>query len=66
MSINIVDFNPTLKVRMAHRNRDYVVIDKKHHKLVFSFFMSLLMSFILSFIITVFNIGFVSNIFFYG
>lgn len=38
------------------------MIDRKHHKLVFSFFMSLLMSCIMSLVITLFNIGFVNNI----
>lgn len=38
------------------------MISRKHHKLVFSFFMSLLMSGIMSFVISVFNVGLVSNI----
>ncbi len=38
------------------------MISRKHHKLVFSFFMSLLMSGIMSFVISVFNIGMVENI----
>ncbi|MDX2367129.1 MAG: DUF2798 domain-containing protein [Colwellia sp.] len=38
------------------------MISRKHHKLVFSFFMSLLMSGIMSFVISVFNVGMVANI----
>lgn len=38
------------------------MISRKHYKLVFSFFMSLLMSGIMSFVISVFNVGLVSNI----
>ncbi|MHC9510733.1 DUF2798 domain-containing protein [Kangiella sp. M94] len=38
------------------------MINPKHHRIVFSFFMSLLMSCIMSFIISVFNVGLVSNI----
>jgi|AZIC01.1.fsa_nt_gi uncharacterized membrane protein YjjB (DUF3815 family) len=38
------------------------MISRKHHKLVFSFFMSLLMSGIMSFVISVFNVGLVSSI----
>lgn len=38
------------------------MIDRKHHKLVFSFFMSLLMSCIMSHVISIFNVGLVSNI----
>ena len=38
------------------------MIDRKHHKIVFAFFMALLMSCIMSFVITVFNVGFVSNL----
>jgi TctA family transporter len=38
------------------------MISRKHHKIVFSFFMSLLMSGIMSFVISVFNIGIVANI----
>lgn len=38
------------------------MIDRKHHKLVFSFFMSLLMSCIMSLVISIFNVGLVSNI----
>ena len=38
------------------------MIDPKHHKIVFSFFMALLMSGIMSFVISVFNVGLVSNI----
>jgi len=38
------------------------MISRKHHKIVFSFFMALLMSCIMSFSISVFNIGLVPNI----
>lgn len=38
------------------------MISRKHHKVVFSFFMALLMSGIMSFVISVFNVGMVSNI----
>lgn len=38
------------------------MISRKYHKVVFSFFMSLLMSGIMSFVISVFNVGLVSNI----
>jgi len=38
------------------------MIARKHHKIVFSFFMALLMSGIMSFVISVFNIGMVTNI----
>ena len=38
------------------------MIPRKHHKVVFSFFMSLLMSCIMSFVISVFNVGLVENI----
>jgi hypothetical protein len=38
------------------------MIPRKHHKIVFSFFMALLMSGIMSFVISVFNIGMVPNI----
>ncbi|WP_159819431.1 DUF2798 domain-containing protein [Colwellia sp. 20A7] len=38
------------------------MISRKHHKIVFSFFMALLMSCIMSFVISVFNVGMVSNI----
>ncbi|MEW6984146.1 DUF2798 domain-containing protein [Colwelliaceae bacterium 6471] len=38
------------------------MISRKHHKLVFSFFMALLMSGIMSFVISVFNVGMVANI----
>jgi hypothetical protein len=38
------------------------MIDRKHHRIVFLFFMALLMSCIMSFVITVFNIGFVNNL----
>ncbi|MGI5307926.1 DUF2798 domain-containing protein [Rheinheimera sp. WS51] len=41
---------------------EFLMISAKHHKLVFSFFMSLLMSCIMSFVISVFNVGLVSNI----
>ena len=37
-------------------------LDKKYQHLVYSFFMALLMSFIMSFIISVYNMGFISNI----
>lgn len=40
------------------------MIARKYHRLVFSFFMSLLMSGIMSFVISVFNLGLVSDIFF--
>jgi hypothetical protein len=39
------------------------MIDRKYHKLVFSFFMALFMSGIMSLVITVFNLGFISNLF---
>ncbi len=38
------------------------MISRKHHKIVFSFFMSLLMSCIMSLVISIFNVGLVSNI----
>ena len=38
------------------------MIDRKYHRIVFSFFMALLMSCIMSFVICVFNVGLVSNI----
>jgi len=38
------------------------MISRKHHKIVFSFFMALLMSCIMSFVISVFNVGMVTNI----
>jgi len=38
------------------------MISRKHHKIVFSFFMGLLMSGIMSFVITAFNVGLVTNI----
>ena len=38
------------------------MISRKHHKVVFSFFMALLMSGIMSFVISVYNLGLVNNI----
>ena len=38
------------------------MISRKYHKLVFSFFMSLMMSCIMSLVISVFNVGLVDNI----
>jgi hypothetical protein len=38
------------------------MISRKHHKIVFSFFMALLMSCIMSFVISIFNVGMVANI----
>ena len=38
------------------------MINRKYHKIVFAFFMSLLMSCIMSFVISVCNVGFVVNI----
>ncbi|MFT6153943.1 MAG: hypothetical protein ACJA1X_001289 [Bermanella sp.] len=38
------------------------MIARKHHKLVFSFFMSLLMSCIMSLVISIFNVGLVPDI----
>jgi hypothetical protein len=38
------------------------MIDRKHQKLVFAFFMALMMSCAMSFVISVFNVGLVSNI----
>lgn len=38
------------------------MIDRKHHRIVFSFFMSLLMSCIMSLVISLFNVGLVDNI----
>ena len=38
------------------------MIDRKHQKTVFAFFMALLMSCIMSFVISLFNVGLVSNI----
>jgi len=38
------------------------MISRKHHKIVFAFFMALLMSGIMSFVISVFNVGLVENI----
>lgn len=40
------------------------MIARKYHRLVFSFFMSLLMSGIMSLVISVFNLGLVSDILF--
>jgi len=37
-------------------------ISRKHHKIVFLFFMALLISGIMSFVISVFNVDIVSNI----
>ncbi len=37
------------------------MIDRKHHQIVFSFFMTLLMSCIMSLVISIFNLGLVSN-----
>ena len=39
-----------------------MLINRKHHKLVFSFFMSLLMSCVMSLVISIYNVGLVSNI----
>ena len=38
------------------------MVSRKHHKIVFLFFMALLMSGIMSFVISVFNVGMVANI----
>lgn len=38
------------------------LIHRKHHRLVFSFFMSLLMSCVMSLVISILNVGFVDNI----
>ncbi len=38
------------------------MIDRKYHRIVFSFFMSMLMSCIMSLVISLFNVGLVSNI----
>lgn len=38
------------------------MIDRKYHRIVFSFFMALLMSCIMSLAISVFNVGWVSDI----
>ena len=38
------------------------MISRKHHKVVFSFFMALLMSGIMSLVISIFNVGMVTNI----
>lgn len=38
------------------------MISRKHHKIVFSFFMALVMSCIMSFFISIFNVGMVTNI----
>jgi len=38
------------------------MLDKKYQSIVFTFFMSLLMSCIMSFVISVFNIGFASDL----
>lgn len=38
------------------------MIDRKHHRIVFALFMSLLMSCIMSLVISIFNVGLVSNI----
>ena len=38
------------------------MVSRKHHRIVFSFFMALLMSCIMSFVISVFNVGMVTNI----
>ncbi|NQZ79865.1 MAG: DUF2798 domain-containing protein [Colwellia sp.] len=40
------------------------MIEQKYQSLVFSFFMALLMSGIMSFVISLFNLGFIENIFF--
>lgn len=45
-----------------HNVKGLPMIDRKHHKIVFAFFMALLMSCIMSFVISVFNVGFVNNI----
>lgn len=37
------------------------MIDRKYHRIVFSFFMSLPMSCIMSLVISVFNVDWVSN-----
>ena len=37
-------------------------IDRKYHRIVFAFFMSLFMSCIMSLVISVYNVGWVSNI----
>lgn len=39
------------------------MINTEYHHLVFAFFMALLMSCIMSFVISVFNVGFVEDIF---
>jgi len=41
-----------------------MMIAEKYQSLVFSFFMALLMSGIMSFVISLFNLGFIENIFF--
>ncbi len=38
------------------------MIHRKHHRIVFSFFMSMLMSCVMSLVISVINIGFVADI----
>lgn len=40
------------------------MIDNKYRNIVFAFFMALLMSCLMSFIISIFNMGFVDNIFY--
>lgn len=38
------------------------MIQRKYQRIVFSFYMALLMSCLMSFVITLFNVGFVSNL----
>lgn len=38
------------------------MINRKHHRIAFGFFMSLLMSGIMSLVISIFNVGLVSDI----
>lgn len=38
------------------------LIDRKHHRFVFAFFMALLMSCIMSLVITLFNVGLVPDL----
>ena len=51
-----------LENSQLQRGTGKAMIDRKYHRIVFSFFMALLMSCIMSFVISVFNVGLVSNI----
>lgn len=44
------------------RTKGGALINRKYHRIVFAFFMSLIMSCIMSLVISIFNMGLVSNI----